>query len=317
MIGSINLTKNALENFCSKYNYEMPHSANPDKEFIFTAIEPINIAKKNHISFCRFDDEKGLQLIFESEAGCLLVPQSLKSHLTKKQDSNLIYCDHPRLGILHLINEFWKEPVTQSYVEKKDNIFIDPSSQVADGVKIGPCSIIGPGCKIGKGTVIGSGTSISYASIGKFCSIGSNVTIGGEGYGYEIISDSDSLSFPHIGDIRIANNVRIGSSTCIDRASIGSTVISDNVKIDNLVHIAHNVSIGRNSNIVALSIIGGSVNIGSNVWIAPGSSVRDWVNIGDKSIIGLGAVVTKNVDENVAVIGNPAREIDKTKKRYR
>ena len=314
MIGSIDLTQSDLEIFCAEHNYEISILTN--KDLVFTAIEPINVAQKQHISFCRFDDETGLKLIFESVAGCLFVPHSLKSQLSEKKDSNLIYCVHPRLGVLHLINKFWKEPVTHNYVEK-DNIFIDPSSQVADGVKIGPCSVIGPGCEIGKGTIIGSGTNISYASIGESCSIGSNVTIGGEGYGYEIISDSDTLTFPHIGDIQIANNVRIGSSTCIDRASIGSTIISENVKIDNLVHIAHNVFIGKNSNIVALSIIGGSVKIGANVWVAPGSSVRDWITIGDKSMVGLGAVVTKNVNDNVAVIGNPAREIIKSKKRYR
>lgn len=314
MIGSINIGLNSLETFCIKHNYEVCVSEN--KKFIFNAIEPINAATNNNISFCRFDDARGLDLIHQSKAGCLFVPSALKNQIKIKPDVLFIYCDHPRLAILYLINEFWDNSIKENYI-KKDNILIDASSQLADEVKIGPFSVIGPGCNIGRGTVIGSGSHISHATIGNFCSIGSNVTIGGEGYGYEILSDSDSLTFPHIGDIQIGNNVRIGSSTCIDRASIGSTIISENVKIDNLVHIAHNVFIGKNSNIVALSIIGGSVHIGANVWVAPGSSVRDWIRIGERSMIGLGAVVTKDVNDNVAVIGNPAREIEKTTKRYR
>jgi UDP-3-O-[3-hydroxymyristoyl] glucosamine N-acyltransferase len=313
MIGKLDISNSALQSFCIENDFTLSSSFFCEDNY--TSIEPIDIANSNHISFCRFDDESGFELINASDAGCLFIPNSLKGRF-KNTDRNLIFCDHPRLAILQLINRFWEEPLIQNFIQKK-NICIDPSSQIDEGVKIGPFSVIGPDCKIGKGTVIGSGSNISYTSIGEFCSIGSNVTIGGEGYGYEIISEDETLSFPHIGDIKIHNNVRIGSSTCIDRASIGSTIISENVKIDNLVHIAHNVSIGKNSNIVALSIIGGSVRIGANVWVAPGSSVRDWIKIGDKSMVGLGAVVTKSVKDNVAVVGNPAREISKTKNRYR
>jgi UDP-3-O-[3-hydroxymyristoyl] glucosamine N-acyltransferase len=92
---------------------------------------------------------------------------------------------------------------------------------------------------------------------------------------------------------------------------MGSTIIGEHVKIDNLVHIAHGVEIGRNSLIIANAMIAGSVKIGENVWVAPSASVRQKLEIGDDSMIGLGSVVVKNVNTNTIVAGNPAKEFPK------
>ena len=116
MIGSINIGLNSLETFCNKHNYEVSVSEN--KKSIFNAIEPINTATNNNISFCRFDDERGLDLIHQSKAGCLFVPSALKNQIKIKPDVFFIYCDHPRLAILYLINEFWDNPIKENYIKK-------------------------------------------------------------------------------------------------------------------------------------------------------------------------------------------------------
>ena len=112
--------------------------------------------------------------------------------------------------------------------------------------------------------------------------------------------------FPHLGGLVIEDHVHLGNNTCIDRGSLKDTIIHQGVKIDNLVHIAHNVTIGKNSLIIACSMIAGSVVIGENCWVAPSSSVRNGIYIGDNTTIGLGSVVTKSVGADETVAGNPA-----------
>src|SRR5690606_24694729 len=108
----------------------------------------------------------------------------------------------------------------------------------------------------------------------------------------------------------IGNDVHIGHNTCIDRGSLSDTIIKGGVKIDNLVHIAHNVEIGENSLIIACSMIAGSVVIGANCWVAPSSAIRNAITIGKNTTIGIGSTVNKSIGENETVLGNPAIPLD-------
>ncbi|GAH23341.1 unnamed protein product, partial [marine sediment metagenome] len=96
---------------------------------------------------------------------------------------------------------------------------------------------------------------------------------------------------------------------CIDRGTLGDTVIGDGTKIDNLVHVAHNVEIGRNCMIIALTCIGGGVIMEDGVYVGIGGSIRNQIKIGEGAFIGMGAVVLKSVEDNVTVVGNPARKL--------
>lgn len=116
---------------------------------------------------------------------------------------------------------------------------------------------------------------------------------------------------PHFGCVSIGDDVEIGRNTCIDTGVFGETIIGDGTKIDNLVHIAHNVSIGKNCLIVAGAIIGGSVTIGDNCFIGIGAMIRDGVIIGDDVTIGMGAVVINDVADGLTVVGNPAKILER------
>jgi UDP-3-O-[3-hydroxymyristoyl] glucosamine N-acyltransferase len=142
-------------------------------------------------------------------------------------------------------------------------------------------------------------------------SVGCNCTIGGVGFGYEKNSDGDFELIPHIGNVVLKNNVEVGNNTTIDRAVLGSAILHENVKVDNLVHIAHGVQIGRNSMIIANFMIAGSVIIGENSWIAPSSSILYKVVIEENVTVGLGAVVLKNVPKGDVIVGNPGRKLNK------
>lgn len=149
-------------------------------------------------------------------------------------------------------------------------------------------------------------------SIGQRVRIGPGARIGFDGFGYEKNKDNAWEHFPHRGRVIIGDDVDIGANTCVDRGTLEDTVIENGVKIDNLVHVAHNVRIGPNSIIIAGTVIGGGVKIGRNVWLSINSSIRDYITVGDDAQIGMGAVVTKNIPAGkMWWIGNPAREMKK------
>jgi|TARA_R100000234_G_C4998059_1_gene178926 UDP-3-O-[3-hydroxymyristoyl] glucosamine N-acyltransferase len=145
--------------------------------------------------------------------------------------------------------------------------------------------------------------------IGKGCDICETSRLGNEGFGFEPDENGDLVFFPHFGGVIIGNNVRIGSYTCIDRGNMRDTVVCDNVKIDNLVHVAHNVKIGKNTMVVAGAVICGSVEIGESCFIGANSTIRQHLKVGNNSIVGMGSVVTKNIPNNEVWAGNPARKI--------
>jgi len=138
--------------------------------------------------------------------------------------------------------------------------------------------------------------------------VGVNCTIGTQGFGY--VWDKDHwLRFPHIGSVVLEKNVEIGNNTCIDRGSIGNTIIRKGVKIDNLVHIAHNADIGEHSLIVAGAVIGGSVKIGKKCFIGMNASIKNGIIIGDNVTVGAGAVVLKDIPSGETWAGVPAKKL--------
>jgi UDP-3-O-[3-hydroxymyristoyl] glucosamine N-acyltransferase len=218
------------------------------------------------------------------------------------------------LEILHFISRFFVEPENSDAVLGSSHIH--STAIIAEDVTIGPFSVLGAGVVIGNGCRIGANCHIENAVIGAYTKLSSGVVIGGSGFGFEEDPlTGTTLEFPHVGGVVIGDGVTIGSNTCIDRGSIGDTVIESYVKIDNLVHIAHNVKVRSGSKIVALSMIGGSVEIGKNSWISPGVAIRDWQNVGEGALVGLGAVVVKDVEQGDVVIGNPAKSMDVTRGR--
>ena len=144
---------------------------------------------------------------------------------------------------------------------------------------------------------------------GENVKIGENCTIGGDGFGYEKDVNGTWIKFPHFGHIILEDDVEIGNNVCIDRGVLGNTIINKGTKIDNLVHIAHNVEIGTNTLIIAKAMIGGSVRIGDNCWIGPSTSIINGIQIGNNVLVGIGSNILKNVPDNTVVAGNPAKVI--------
>jgi len=137
----------------------------------------------------------------------------------------------------------------------------------------------------------------------------SGAVIGGEGFGFENDECGVPVRRPHIGGVVIGNNVEVGANTCIDRGMLDDTLIGNNVKIDNLVHIGHGCEIGENTCIAAGAILGGGTVIGKNCWIGINATTMQHITIGDNVTIGMGAVVVKDVPSESVIAGFKAQPI--------
>jgi UDP-3-O-[3-hydroxymyristoyl] glucosamine N-acyltransferase len=140
--------------------------------------------------------------------------------------------------------------------------------------------------------------------VGRNCRIDAGAVIGGQGLRMLRNAKGNYEQLIHIGGVEIGNNVEIGANTCIDKGTYGNTVIKDYVRIDNLVHIAHNCYIDTNTIITPMVCLGGSTKVGKECWIGIGASTKQGVIIEDNAFIGMGAVVIRDVGENEQVAGN-------------
>jgi len=185
---------------------------------------------------------------------------------------------------------------------------IGADAVIEDDVDIGPYVIIGPGVHIGAGTKIGSHSNICFAIIGQDCAIKSGAVIGGAGFG--VATDEIGIvDIPHIGRVLIGDRVRVGSKTCIDRGQLQDTVLGDDVKIDNLVQVAHNVTIGDGTLIAGHVGISGSCVIGKSVQMGGNVGLVDHVTIGDGASIAARAGVMHDIPAGEVWSGIPAMPI--------
>jgi UDP-3-O-[3-hydroxymyristoyl] glucosamine N-acyltransferase len=226
------------------------------------------------------------------------------------RDANLIIVENPRDAFRKVL-EFFSE--TKSIVKASGvaaTASVHSSATLGSDISIGHNVVIEAGVRIADRVSIGHGTVLMRETvIGTDVKIGSNCTIGGVGFGYEKDDTGEYIFLHHLGNVVIEDKVEIGNNTCIDRAVLGSTIIRQSAKVDNLVHISHGCDIGSNSLIIANAMIGGSVKVGENSWIAPSASIINKASIGDDATVGLAAVVLKNVAANEVVVGNPARPL--------
>jgi UDP-3-O-[3-hydroxymyristoyl] glucosamine N-acyltransferase len=198
-----------------------------------------------------------------------------------------------------------------------DNVAVGPAAYISYGAEIGAGSIIGAGCVIGENSTIGTNCRLDdnvvvyhNCKIGNNCIIQANTTIGSVGFGYYLIDGQPQL-IPHNGGVVIEDCVEIGANVCIDRAKFGNTVIGAGTKTDNLVHIAHNVVIGKCCLIAGQVGISGSCRLGDGVVLAGQVGIVDHIEIGSGAVIGAGSGVMNNIAAGQQMLGAPAIEARK------
>ena len=220
----------------------------------------------------------------------------------------LLVVRNPKRALAKVGNQFFVKK-TVSHIHP--TAIIDDEAQIGSDVCIGPYCVIGK-ANIGDGCVIDSNVRIyDDVTLGCYCHIKAGAVLGGEGFGFERDECGNKFRFPQLGSLIIGDYVEVGSNTCIDRGALSDTIIGDYTKINNLCHIAHNNEIGKNVTITGCVNISGSNVIEDNVWIAPNSSIRGFIHLGEGCIVGMGAVVTKDIPEKETWVGNPAWKLEK------
>ena len=191
---------------------------------------------------------------------------------------------------------------------------IGPQVWIDAGVTIGNYVSIMAGAKIGANCAIGDGTIIypnvvlyPRVVVGRGCLLHAGCVLGADGFGYNPTKQGPK-KIAHIGTVELGDGVEVGANTCIDRARTGKTVIGSGTKLDNLVHIGHNVEVGRATIIVAQAGVAGSVRIGDGVMLGGQAGIKDHVTIGSGANVGAQGGVIGDVAPGVTVSGYPARE---------
>lgn len=273
---------------------------------IIDDVAPIHEATSpKQLAFCALDKPNAAELIASTMAGIVLCPLNSGALGVNLKTKSLLLVDDPRVAFMRIMKE-WFSSAAPRGVHR--TAVIEKSVKLGRRVYIGPFAHVGPGVRIGDDSVIYGGVYIYGPTIiGRRCVIQTGAIIGEDGFGFWRNKRGTLDKFPHRGGVEIGDDVEIGSNTTVDRGALGWTHISRGAKIDNLVHVGHNVQIGEDCAITAQSLIGGSAKIGARCWIAPSACIRNWIEIGEGAMVGLGAVVTKSVAPGETVMGVPAR----------
>jgi len=296
-----------------------------DPETIIKDIKSIEEAGEGDLAF--IFSKKTAASLDNTKASCVVVPGNVT-----KPDAPLIICENPNLAFKKAVELIIGRPATKTGIHK--TACVDKDVYLGKGVSLGAYAVLEDGVRVGDGTTIKSNTYIGrHARIGENCiihpqvtihehsQIGSRVTIhsgtiiGADGFGYELTAKGHE-KIPQIGNVIIEDDVEIGACVTIDRAKIAHTHIGSGTKIDNLVQVAHNVTIGKNCIIVAQCGISGSVKIGNNVMIGGKVGIADHIEIGDNVMVAAHAGIMKSVPPNTIMWGLPARPLKKAKKIY-
>ncbi|MBE2896694.1 UDP-3-O-(3-hydroxymyristoyl)glucosamine N-acyltransferase [Pasteurellaceae bacterium HPA106] len=275
-----------------------------DASAVITSIAPLERATADELSF--ITNAKYRELLAQSQAGCLLVKEDDVPFCA--EHSNLIVTQDPYVAYAKIAQLIDNTPqpadgiaesavIAQSAVLGRD-VSIGANAVIEDGVVLGDNVVIGAGCFVGQNARIGDSSKLwanvsvyHNVEIGQHCLIQSNTVIGGDGFGYAN-EQGKWVKIPQTGSVKIGNHVEIGACTCIDRGALDDTVIEDNVIIDNLCQIAHNVHIGTGTAVAGGVIMAGSLNVGRYCLIGGASVINGHMSICDGvTITGMGMVM--------------------------
>ena len=287
-------------------------------DVVVDSIAPLDKATSHQLTF--IPNVKFRELLPQSQAGILVVSEADVAFCA--ESSNLLIVPDPYVAYALLAQYMDSTPkaaeqIAQSAVistkaKLGKNVSVGANAVIEDGAEIGDEAIIGAGCFIGKNAKIGAKTQLwanvtiyHEVQIGSGCLIQSSAVIGSDGFGYA--NDRGRwIKIPQTGTVIIGNNVEIGACTCIDRGALDATVIEDNVIIDNLCQIAHNVHIGTGTAVAGGVIMAGSLKVGRYCLIGGASVINGHMEICDKvTVTGMGMVMRPITEPGIYSSGIP------------
>lgn len=285
-------------------------------------IRGIEQAGEGHITF--LTKPKFLEVL-NPQTSAVLVKKAVDSSISQ------IIVASPELAFARLLREFHPEPRpapgvhAQAVIGKNvklgeqvtisAGVCIGDEVEIADNVLLYPGVVVGDQCRIGSHTTLYPNVTLyNGTELGKRVILHAGVVIGADGFGYTLDEKGAHYKINQIGRVVIEDDVEIGANSCVDRAAMGTTLIKKGTKIDNLVQVAHNCTVGEHSILVAQVGLAGSCNLGHHVVLAGQVGVADHVTIGDQVTLTAQSGTFRNIESNKVFGGHPAIPLGEWKK---
>lgn len=288
-----------------------------------SGVQGIEQAQAGQITF--LSKKKFLDELNRSQASAVLVDESADTSIPQ------IIVASPELAFARLVREFHPEPKPEpgihdqavigknvklgGQVTLSAGVCIGDDVQIGDHVHMYPGVVVGKGCRIGSHTVIHPNVTLyRNTELGSHVILHAGVVIGSDGFGYTLDEKGAHYKINQIGRVVIEDHVEIGANSCVDRAAMGTTLIKQGTKIDNLVQVAHNCTVGEHSILVAQVGVAGSCTLGHHVVLAGQVGVGDHVTLGDQVTLTARSGTFRSIESNSVYGGHPALPLGEWKK---
>ena len=301
-------------------------------DLAITGLEQLALASEGQLSF--IGDDKHAERWSDTGATAALITRGLGAE--PREGKALIFVESADLAMAKVLELFAPPPVLPP-AGVHPSAIIDPTARLGDGCRVGPLCVIGPGVTLGEGCVLHSGVTIMDEArlgrechlwpgvvvrdrciLGDRCILHPNAVVGADGFGYRpgmTPQGPGIVKIPHIGTVRLGDDVELGAGCCVDRGKFSATFIDSGTKLDNMVQIGHNCRIGKCVVISGCSAVAGSVTIGDGVMMGGQSGIKDHIKVGRGAKIAGGSHVMHDVPSGETWAGTPALPIKQAARR--
>lgn len=286
-----------------------------DESIEINDVRGIESADAGHVTFVA--QKKFMSLLAQSKADAVIVDREIDTEMAQ------IVVPSPMLAFGKLLNAFHPETKPEPHIDSRaalgqnvtlgEEVTLSPFVSIADNVSIGdgailyPGVVVGPDCVIGEDAILHPNVTLYRNTVlGKRVILHAGVVIGADGFGYTPDETGRHYKIPQTGQVVIEDDVEIGANTCIDRATMGCTMVKRGTKIDNLVQIAHNCIIGEHSILVSQAGMAGSCTLGHHVVLAGQAGLADHVTIGDQAVLAAQSGTFRDVESKSVQGGSPS-----------
>ena len=232
-----------------------------------------------------------------------------------KEKHCFVFSDNPQLEYTKFATQFAEQKIAKEaelgYELTAGHYYVGKGCVIGKNAYIEPGVLIGHGVTIGDNAIILAGAVIKNAKIGDNFLCNERAVVGAYGFTMAEDESGNKIRIPSLGKVVVGNNVEIGPCCNVAIGSSGDTVFEDFVKLDALVHIAHDVYLGKNTEITAGAVLGGFADLGSKSYLGLNATVKNRIQLGGECIVGMGATVIRPVPESCTVAGNPAKPLIK------
>lgn len=287
-----------------------------DGQTTICGIAPLEEAKTGDLAFV-VSDGSALDRLAASRASAVLVAPEMPV------DRPALRVPDPYLGFIRLVEAYYPQQHPAWGIDERavlapdvvvgQRVSVGPYAVIAEGTRLEddvvvyPGTYIGPGCHVGPECVLHANVSLyPRVTLGRGVVIHSGAVIGADGFGYRRMDGGDYRKIPQVGGVLIGDGVEIGANTCIDRATLGNTVVEVGTKLDNLVQIGHNSVVGAYTVMAGQAGVSGSVRVGARVRVGGQAGIAEHLTVGDEAAIAAQAGVGTDVASGTTVLGTPA-----------